>query len=379
MLRIFLLICLLVNISFSAQADEFEEIRKQFGDSEDYGQVAETYDEEMANIDPLLMNVPLLSIKEMKKYDANPDMVTDPELQFRMGVSYYYGKVGVGGEDSIPADLDKTISWYKRAVEGKYAKAMVALARIYRDKKNTSRALQLFKRATEVKENPEPYAFYEMGIIYEEGKGRFPNTERALGYYKKAADLGVIQAHIKLADWYIRGYYVDQDFEAAIEHYKEVADMSKDDEVRGEVLVKISEIYGWLATSKNDKPEEMFKWLLIAAEAGNVDSYVRVAHAYQEGKGVERSMEKAISWYKKAAKVGNVIAMNSLGYIYTNGMYNIDEDYCEAKKWYLEAAELGSKDASWNLGNFYLNGFCVKKDRHQAYQWFSRSGQVGDR
>ena len=55
-----------------------------------------------------------------------------------------------------------------------------------------------------------------------------------------------------------------------------------------------------------------------------------------------------MSWYKKAAELGNANAMNNAGYMYQEGL-GVTLDYRVAKSWYEKAASHGSKEAAKNL------------------------------
>lgn len=85
--------------------------------------------------------------------------------------------------------------------------------------------------------------------------------------------------------------------------------------------------------------------------------------------GVIKSSEpkkKAHSLYLQAAKRGNVIAMNALGY-----QYHRKSDYIAAKKWLRLAAEAGkSAEPALTLGDYFYYGKGETVNYEKAIQWY---------
>ena len=77
-------------------------------------------------------------------------------------------------------------------------------------------------------------------------------------------------------------------------------------------------------------------------------------------------LKKAISWYKKAAELGNSTAMVNLGNIY--------EDQGaprEAFEWYRDAADAGDDKGRYNMARLFFHGEGVSQDYGWAYRLFS--------
>ncbi len=58
---------------------------------------------------------------------------------------------------------------------------------------------------------------------------------------------------------------------------------------------------------------------LAAAEKGDAAAMVRLGIGYEEGRGVEKNIQKAVEFYQKAADLGNVEGQFNLGRCYYNG------------------------------------------------------------
>ena len=65
---------------------------------------------------------------------------------------------------------------------------------------------------------------YVHGMIHDYGQATKVDKEKAFYYYKKASDLGDMQAHVALADCYMKGIGTEKNIEEAIKLYKHLCD-----------------------------------------------------------------------------------------------------------------------------------------------------------
>ncbi len=65
--------------------------------------------------------------------------------------------------------------------------------------------------------------------------------------------------------------------------------------------------------------------------------YLELALDYDFGRGVKQDYAKAITYYEKAAELGNDTAMNNLGRRYNNGI-GVKQDYKKAEEFFIKAA-----------------------------------------
>jgi TPR repeat protein len=123
--------------------------------------------------------------------------------------------------------------------------------------------------------------------------------------------------------------------------------------------------------------------LVVSLSADPIDHYYRGQYLLDEGK-----FSDAVSEFKKAATLGNVRAMVSLGDLYREGRYAIkigpgapkpfESNYQQALYWYEKAAASGSAGAMGHLGNMYLKGEGVAPDELKALYWFEKSADESD-
>ena len=92
--------------------------------------------------------------------------------------------------------------------------------------------------------------------------------------------------------------------------------------------------------------------------------------------GVEKDLEKAFSYYKQSAELGYAEAQNYLGFCYDNGN-GCEENSEQAFCWYQKAAEQGLAVAQHNLGVCYETGDGCEENLEQAFYWYKKSAEQG--
>lgn len=119
----------------------------------------------------------------------------------------------------------------------------------------------------------------------------------ALSLYRQASENGNYYGAIRLAQMHYLGQGVTKDSSGA------AGWMSKAAEIGG--TGAIYEIGSHYFRGLNGVPEdfnEALKWFRKGAGLGHHRSMWRVGQMLESGKGVDRNVEQAIYWYKKAAE-----------------------------------------------------------------------------
>lgn len=122
--------------------------------------------------------------------------------------------------------------------------------------------------------------------------------------YQKAAEIGDPEGLNKLGD-----YYLDIDPGMAREHYEKSANLGN---ING--MAKLGDCYDKLFQELpiTEFAEKSFAWYSKAAGLGNSYAMQKCADCYFQGKGVEKDINKAIEWYKKAVDNGDISAKEKL-------------------------------------------------------------------
>lgn len=87
--------------------------------------------------------------------------------------------------------------------------------------------------------------------------------------------------------------------------------------------------------------------------------------------------QTAVAHWKGLAELGDVVAMNNLGYAYEKGIVVPQSDQ-DALGWYIEAANKGFPTAMFNVGEAIYEGRGTKSNAKEALKWLIISGSKGD-
>lgn len=117
-------------------------------------------------------------------------------------------------------------------------------------------------------------------------------------------------------------------------------------------------------------------WLPLA-EKGDVAAMRNIGHLYRWGQGVDKNIEEAMRWYRKAAESGFSRAQANLAAIYLQGDEGVPVNYEEALKWFAAAAIQGLAVAQYNLGLMYELGLGVEKSEPRALGWYNIAAKAG--
>lgn len=97
------------------------------------------------------------------------------------------------------------------------------------------------------------------------------------------------------------------------------------------------------------------------ADLGQVGCMVDLGYFYDEGVGVRKDKEKAMSWYKRAYRLGNSAAASNIAILYReHGRHQLE------RQWFERAAALGDGDAAVELAKLYLEGKGARRSKEKA-------------
>lgn len=91
-----------------------------------------------------------------------------------------------------------------------------------------------------------------------------------------------------------------------------------------------------------------FRVMLKAARDGSVSAQVTVGYFFDCGIGTTKNQDKALYWYRKAARKDDPSAANNIATVY--------EERCHHRRaefWYLRAISLGNEGAHLGLARLY--------------------------
>jgi len=125
--------------------------------------------------------------------------------------------------------------------------------------------------------------------------------------------------------------------------------------------------------------QKEWKSLLRKARKGDSEAQCDVGVYYQEGyvdlKGrriIPRDPVRAVQWYRLSAEQGNSIAQNQLGVCLSLGL-GASRNFPEAISWTKKALKLGESSAAHNLATIYRDMGQLKK----AFEFYDRAVALG--
>jgi hypothetical protein len=186
-----------------------------------------------------------------------------------------------------------------RSCERKIGFDACALCRVPRAKSHAEHLARLRRHV----ENEVPEAITCLGIAYREGRlGLVKSDKKAAKIWKRAVELGDVDAMGHLAALYEDGSGVKLDKKKAMQMYRAAAD-------RGHTIAQFN--LARLLDSEQ-KFEEAFRYLALAADQGFTTGEFNLGCCYGNGQGTEVDLGKARYWFERAAAKGHEKAIECL-------------------------------------------------------------------
>ena len=152
-------------------------------------------------------------------------------------------------------------------------------------------------------ENEVPEAITHLGTWYRRGRyGLVTSEKKAAKIWKRAVELGDVQAMIFLGEFYDTGSGVKLDKKKAERLYRAAAD-------RGDAVAQNNFA---ILLCHEQKFEEAFRHYALAADQGYTPGEFNLGICYRDGNGTEVDLGKARYWFERAAAKGDEYAIECL-------------------------------------------------------------------
>ncbi len=139
-------------------------------------------------------------------------------------------------------------------------------------------------------------------------------------------------------------------------------------------------LYGWTVTRNFSRANSLLRSCM---EKGIPESFATVAYCYSSGNGgFGLSREKEIEYYEKAINLGYLEAYSDLAitYLWDNaGMNYSSDEQLKAIPILRKGVDMGIVGCISTLAYCYSQGYGVPQKEEQAYRWYKKAAQEGDR
>ena len=249
--------------------------------------------------------------------------------------------------------------------------------------KDEDKAIKLYNDVLNYQNNS--VAFFNIGVILEDGSQGDHRKRDCLKYYEAACELGSGKASSKLAGFYECGQFVEQDFERAIEYYDKA--------------IKFGDGYGYECSSKARIYKQLGKYDLAQQAYHEALTYLdeqlkkcdpdEVSWYWGEKGYSYKSLgdqKSAKECYEKALSAGvNAEAATALGIFYADGIPDVLDIDNEKALNFLKMGYVTRPDdyrAVYNidlLALFYFENRAGKDKDYEAFKLFSESKKLGSK
>ncbi|MBR0236802.1 MAG: sel1 repeat family protein [Thermoguttaceae bacterium] len=234
----------------------------------------------------------------------------------------------------------------------------------------------------------------------------FPTPKSFFLWLKPLANKGDVHAQLTIGFFYNNGVIVKENPDKALKYYKMAADQDNDEAMvyyaqllyRKDKEKYHDEVEEWfrkaaerknpggqymlallLLTSQDDEQtKEGLLWLQQSAFQGEPDAIFTLALEYYFGRLLPRDDKKAFTLMEKAAlEKGSIKAIDVLGDFYMRGV-GVEPDGKRAVLCYSIGAQKGVPNSMYWYGRFLCDGFNVEKDVPKGYALIKEAATKGN-
>ncbi len=178
----------------------------------------------------------------------------------------------------------------------------------------------------------------------------------------KEANEGNSNAQFDIGSMYQNGRGVSPDRAEAIDWYERAAEQQNEKAISRLKLLQAN--------------EERFRKESTSAGNGNPESQYKLGNMYTEGVGTNIDLARALELYEQSANQGYAKAEYKLGLIYYEGT-GVKTSTRTAYKWFKKAAGKNHAAAQYYLGKMYAEGKGVKRNYNTSLEWYTRAVDGG--
>ena len=265
-----------------------------------------------------------------------------PNAFHQLGVMY---KDGIG----VERNLQKMEENLNAAANLGFMPSIVLLADIYSQgrllPKNDEKSFNMVFKAANL---GNVRYMYVLAVMYRDGVGTDKDSSNAEKWFENYSSAGLFQ----YKSWALP--YLRSGFVGNHETYKLLLD-SMDINCSPLFLVENANLH--IIEKIGDC--NSFQNLIKVANTNNLDAIRKVGDRYYYGIGVERNYKEALTWYIRAAHLGDAWCRNKVGEMYRDGIA-FDEENPDPTEFFIKAACQAHESALFNLLTYQLTSGIIE-------------------
>ena len=303
-----------------------------------------------------------------------------------------------GTSETMPPPISGIYNIYEQAARYHQAKDVLYDEDTDLDEKRS--AIEMLERRWD-----EGYtiAAHQLGKVYRDGLGVDADTEKAMAWFRKAAERGELcSAHAlgklllstdtpddgvrwlrhaadrayhysqyTLGKLYLKGEHVSQDVDTGLEYLRASAGRGNQfaQYTLGKLYLKGEHV--------GQEVDTALKYLRASAVQKNQFAQYTLGKLYLSGEHVPKDVGIALEYLKASAEQENPFAQYTLGKVYLSGEH-VRKNVDTALEYLKASAEQGNQYAQYTLGKLYLLGREVPPDREAAVYYLTQSAAQGN-
>jgi len=300
------------------------------------------------------------------------------EIDYTSSVEWYREALSAGVLDAannlgcfhseVVRDYEMAAEYFYRAAKKGLSDAQTNLGHLYEHglgvEQDERQAARWYSKASA---QGNPKALNNMGLVHYRRGG----YDKAVACFAASAQRGYSTAMNNLGICYEEGQGVPRDLHKAKMMYKEAAD-------RGNSSAKNN--LGFLLLS-SDKEEDFVAARQLCHEAareGVADGWLNLGALFEQGLGVAVDLDKAISYYIRAADRGSVKAQLRVGKLLLEGAGGREPDPTAAAYYFHMGASTEEPECTLELAKLFEEGVAVPLDESTARDLYNRAAQLSD-
>lgn len=210
---------------------------------------------------------------------------------------------------------------------------------------------------------------FSLGNAFYNGtSGVVQDRDKAVKWFRQAAENGLPEAQYMLAECYYYGRGVLEDEERAIVLYEKAANQG-----HKESIIRLAKMY---YSKEHRNSEKAFKWAKLGTECEDYECEFILGKCYYFGIGTSEDNESAFKHFKAAAYHDIVGAGLFLATCYRKG-YGTGISFSDACRWYSWEAKNGNAEAQFYYGKYLYMGRYGKENCLIATEWLLKAARGG--